>query len=102
MGLSEIIRQEPMTITSGRFINQNDIEDKRKIAVIGDGVQNELYDKGEQVLEPILKFRGQLYGRRYLSKKERGGGEEGQKKFLYRLRLFPKPLIWGIMWVGWP
>ncbi|MGB5817864.1 MAG: ABC transporter permease, partial [Saonia sp.] len=32
----EIIKQEPMTITSGRFINHSDINERRKIAIIGE------------------------------------------------------------------
>ena len=44
----EIINQDPMGITAGRFLNQNDINEKRKVAVIGEGVFNELYDKEEE------------------------------------------------------
>ncbi|MEP2059380.1 MAG: ABC transporter permease [Maribacter litoralis] len=77
----EIIKQEPMTITSGRFVNHNDIQDKRKIAVIGDGVRNELYDKGETVLGTYIKIQGvnfMVVGT--YQKKDDGGGEEGQKE----------------------
>ena len=54
----EIIKQEPMKITSGRFINMNDINDNRKVAVIGDGVRKELYDLGEEVLGTYIKIQG--------------------------------------------
>ncbi|WP_116770336.1 ABC transporter permease [Maribacter litoralis] len=77
----EIIKQEPMTITSGRFVNHNDIKDKRKVAVIGDGVRNELYDKGETVLGTYIKIQGvnfMVVGT--YQKKDDGGGEEGQKE----------------------
>ncbi|WP_430427803.1 ABC transporter permease [Maribacter litoralis] len=77
----EIIKQEPMTITSGRFVNHNDIQDKRKIAVIGGGVRNELYDKGETVLGTYIKIQGvnfMVVGT--YQKKDDGGGEEGQKE----------------------
>lgn len=77
----EIIKQEPMTITSGRFVNHNDIQDKRKVAVIGDGVRNELYDKGETVLGTYIKIQGvnfMVVGT--YQKKDDGGGEEGQKE----------------------
>lgn len=77
----EIIKQEPMTITSGRFVNHNDIQDKRKIAVIGDGVRNELYDHGETVIGTYIKIQGvnfMVVGT--YQKKDDGGGEEGQKE----------------------
>jgi len=77
----EIIKQEPMTITSGRFVNHNDIKDKRKVAVIGDGVRNDLYDKGETVLGTYIKIQGvnfMVVGT--YQKKDDGGGEEGQKE----------------------
>jgi len=77
----EIIRQEPMTITSGRFVNHNDIQDKRKIAIIGDGVKNELYGHGEKVLGTYIKIQGvnfMVVGT--YQKKDDGGGEEGQKE----------------------
>ncbi len=54
----EIINQDPMTVTSGRFINYNDINDKRKIAIIGQGVRNDLYEKDEEVLGTYIKIQG--------------------------------------------
>ncbi|WP_372945183.1 ABC transporter permease, partial [Muriicola sp.] len=54
----EIIQQEPMAITAGRFINHNDLDNKRKVAVIGQGVKNELYEQGEEVIGSYLKIQG--------------------------------------------
>ena len=42
----EIIKQEPMDITRGRFLNYNDIDNKTKVAIIGEGVVKSLYDMG--------------------------------------------------------
>lgn len=97
----EIIRQEPMTITSGRFVNQNDIEDKRKIAVIGDGVQNELYDQGETVIGTYIKIQGvnfMVVGT--YQKKDSGGGEEGQKEIYVPFTSFSQAFNMGND-VGW-
>lgn len=49
----EFILQEPMDIRQGRFINHKDMDDKRKVAVIGEGVVEELFEKNEN---PIGEF----------------------------------------------
>ena len=54
----DIINQDPMGITSGRFINQLDIEGKRKVAVIGEGVRTSLYDVGEEAIGTYIKIQG--------------------------------------------
>lgn len=98
----QIIRQEPMTITSGRFINQNDIEDNRKVAVIGEGVENELYDKGEDVLGSYLKIQGvnfRVVGT-YKKKSNDGDGEEGQKEIFIPFTAFSQAFNMGND-VGW-
>ncbi|MGB5553591.1 MAG: ABC transporter permease [Flavobacteriaceae bacterium] len=52
----DIIQQEPMDITSGRFLNHSDIEDKRKVAVIGVDVRSSLYEPGEEYLGTYIKI----------------------------------------------
>ena len=47
-----------MSITNGRFINYNDINENRKVAIIGEGVRNELYEKDEAVLNTYIKING--------------------------------------------
>ena len=77
----EIIKQEPMKITSGRFINHNDIDDNRKVAVIGNGVRNELYELGEEVLGTYIKIQGvnfMVIGTYKNNTNDRG--EEGEKQ----------------------
>ncbi|NNC34665.1 MAG: ABC transporter permease, partial [Croceitalea sp.] len=54
----EIINQDPMTVTQGRFVNYNDINERRKIAIIGQGVKNDLYEKDEEVLGTYIKIQG--------------------------------------------
>ncbi|WP_088340487.1 ABC transporter permease [Robiginitalea sediminis] len=78
----EIINQDPMGITSGRFINHSDIGEKRKVAVIGEGVVAELYEQGEEVLGTYIKIQGvnfMVVGT-YKKKSNDGDGEEGQKQ----------------------
>jgi len=78
----EIIQQDPMAITLGRFINQADIDEKRKIAIIGEGVKTALYDKDEEVLGSFIKIQGvnfMVVGT-YQKKNNNGNGEESQKE----------------------
>lgn len=78
----EIINQEPMAITAGRFINQNDINANRKVAIIGEGVRKALYDKDEEILGSYIKIQGvnfQVVGS-YKKKNNDGNAEEAQKE----------------------
>ncbi|MBT8308517.1 MAG: ABC transporter permease, partial [Maribacter sp.] len=86
----EIINQDPMTITSGRFINHSDINEKRKIAIIGEGVKASLYDKGEDAIGTYIKIQGvnfMVIGT-YKKKNNDGDGEEGQKQIFIPFTTF--------------
>lgn len=54
----EIMQQNPFYTAHGRFFNHNDIEEKRKVVVIGDGIRNDLYDEDEEVLGTYIKISG--------------------------------------------
>lgn len=54
----EFIKQQPQDITSGRYISYSDIEERRKICVIGEDVVKSLYDKGEKPLNTYIKING--------------------------------------------
>ncbi|MDG2447301.1 MAG: ABC transporter permease [Flavobacteriaceae bacterium] len=54
----EFIYQQPMDIIQGRFISYSDINEKRKVAVIGADVVKSLYDLGEDILESYVKING--------------------------------------------
>lgn len=86
----EIINQDPMGITAGRFVNQNDIREKRKVAVIGEGVVSELYEAGEEVIGSYIKIQGvnfMVVGT-YRKKSNDGDGEEGQKQIFVPFTTF--------------
>jgi putative ABC transport system permease protein len=98
----EIINQDPMTITSGRFINQSDINEKRKIAIIGEGVKSELYNKEEEVIGSYIKIQGvnfMVIGT-YKKKTNDGDGEEGQKQIFVPFSSFSQAFNRGND-VGW-
>ena len=86
----EIINQDPMTITAGRFINQNDINDRRKVAIIGSGVKKDLYDIGEEVLGSYIKIQGVNFTvvGTYKKNSNDGDGEEGQKQIFVPFTAF--------------
>ncbi len=54
----DFIHQQPMDIIEGRFLSYSDINEKRKVAVIGADVVKSLYDKGEDPLETYIKVSG--------------------------------------------
>ncbi|WP_372975160.1 ABC transporter permease [Muriicola sp.] len=98
----EIIQQEPMAITAGRFINHNDLDNKRKVAVIGQGVKNELYEQGEEVIGSYLKIQGvnfMVVGT-YKKRSGNGNGEEGQKEIYVPFTSFSQAFNRGNN-VGW-
>ena len=98
----EIIKQEPMDITSGRFINYADINEKRKIAIIGEGVRSSLYDKGEEVIGTYIKIQGvnfMVIGT-YKKKSSGGDNEEDQKQIFVPFTAFSQAFNMADR-VGW-
>lgn len=98
----EIIKQEPMDITSGRFINYLDINEKRKVAVIGEGVKTSLYTIGEEVIGTYIKIQGvnfMVIGT-YKKKTTGGDGEEDQKQIYIPFTSFSQAFNRGEQ-VGW-
>ncbi len=76
------IEQEPMDIILGRFINETDIKDKRKVAIIGEGVKKSLYDNDEELIGSYIKIQGvnfMVVGM-YRKKNLDGDGEEAQNQ----------------------
>lgn len=54
----EYINQEPLDITAGRFLSYSDINEKRKVCVIGTDVIKGLYDQGEEPVGTYIKING--------------------------------------------
>ncbi|MEO9891329.1 ABC transporter permease [Aurantibacter sp.] len=79
----EIIKQQPMDITSGRFINQLDIEQKRKVAIIGIDVRNSLYEKDEEVLGTYIKINNVNFMVIGTYKKNENNGNNQAQKEIY-------------------
>lgn len=99
----ELIKQQPMDIFKGRFLNQQDINLKRKVAIIGLGVIKEMYTPVEEVIGTYIKINGVnfLVVGIYKSKSNnRGGGEEGQKEIFVPFTTFQQAFNFGDT-VGW-
>lgn len=98
----EIIQQQPMDITSGRFINYSDINEKRKVAIIGSGVQSALYESKEEVIGSYIKINGvnfMVIGT-YKKKGNNGDPEEMQKEIYVPFTAFSQAFNMGDI-VGW-
>lgn len=99
----EVIQQEPMDITSGRFINYSDINDNRKVAIIGEGVKKELYNEGEEAIGSYIKINGVNFMVIGTYKKKGGGNgnpEEAQKQVFVPFTAFSQAFNMGDR-VGW-
>ena len=98
----EIIKQEPMEIIKGRFVNYGDINAKRKVAVIGESVKTTLYDIGETVIGTYIKIRGVNFMVVGIYKKKNAGGnnEESQKEIYIPFTSFSQAFNMGDR-VGW-
>lgn len=98
----ELIQQQPMDIIKGRFINHADINQKRKIAIVGEGVIAGLYDKGEEVIGTYIKINGvnfMVVGI-YKSKSKFEGAEAAQKNIFVPFTAFQQAFNYGDI-VGW-
>jgi putative ABC transport system permease protein len=98
----ELIKQQPMDIIKGRFINQQDILERRKIAIIGKGVISELYGKEEEAIGTYVKINGinfMVIGV-YNSKQQGGNAEQEQKNIFIPFTTFQQAFNYGDK-VGW-
>ncbi|MFT3793497.1 ABC transporter permease [Flavobacterium sp.] len=99
----ELIKQESMSITKGRFVNQQDILNKRKVAVIGEGVISELYEKGEEPIGTYIKINGvnfMIVGVYHSRNNNNGGAEAAQKNIFMPFTTFQQAFNYGDT-VGW-
>ncbi len=52
---------DPVRLLKGRFINEIDLQNKRKVAVIGNRVQDELFKTGDAVVGEYIRINGVYY-----------------------------------------
>jgi len=76
---------DPSNILHGRFINFNDIQEKRKVVVIGKQVYEEMFDKDENPIGEYMKIRGVFFrviGVSSSKKNDRQAEEENQEIYM--------------------
>ncbi|MFV8268618.1 ABC transporter permease [Flavobacterium sp. GT2N3] len=99
----ELIKQESMDIIKGRFVNQQDIALKRKVAIIGQGVISEMYDKAEEVIGTYIKINGvnfMVVGVYNSKSRNNGDAESAQKNIFMPFTTFQQAFNYGDT-VGW-
>lgn len=93
---------EPQPISKGRFINWDDLENRRKVCVIGERVYKDLFEKGEEAIGEYIRISGvnfQVVGI-YKSKYPGERGENDTKNIYSPITTFQKAFNWGET-VGW-
>lgn len=88
---------DPAEIIKGRYINNIDIENKRKVAVIGQRVYNEMFEPGEEAIGEYLKIQGvffQIVGV-YKSKKNDQQAEHEEREISIPLTTLQKTYNYG-------
>ena len=57
----DYVKIDPCTVLKGRWINEMDIRDKRKVCVIGEKVYESMFEKEENPIGQYLKISGVYY-----------------------------------------
>ena len=74
------------SLVKGRFLNNLDIEDSKKVCVIGEETYKLLFDKGEKAVGAAVRINGVFF----------------RVLFLFLLPHSKKHLILATVWAGWP
>jgi putative ABC transport system permease protein len=99
----ELVKQEQMDIVKGRFVNQQDILSRRKVAIIGNGVITELYKNAEEVIGTYIKINGvnfMVVGVYKSKGNNNGNAESAQKNIFIPFTTFQQAFNFGDT-VGW-
>jgi putative ABC transport system permease protein len=75
----EFILVHPVIVTSGRFLNKIDLDERRKVAVIGTHVREVLFDKNETPLDQSIRINGVTFRVIGEFKPVRSGGDNNEQ-----------------------
>lgn len=93
----------PFDFTKGRFINQRDIDEKRKVCVIGEEVFKALYEPSEDPIGTYIKAQSINYKVVGLFKsmnQNPNQAEDEEKTILIPISTFQQAYNWGDI-IGW-
>ncbi len=98
----EYINQEPLDILQGRFLSYSDIQQERKVAVVGTDVIKSLYDLGEEPIGSYIKINGINFMVIGVVKKStsQGDNQEDANTIYIPFSTFGKAFNYGDV-VGW-
>lgn len=98
----EVVQIQPMTASQGRLLNQFDLFEKRKVAVIGAKVVNDLYEPGEEVIGSSIRMNGVYFTvvGTFKTKKAGGEAEDDAQSIFIPLSSFQQAFNYG-HWVGY-
>jgi putative ABC transport system permease protein len=99
----EIKKQKSLDVIKGRFVNYQDIQLSRKVAVIGQSVIDDLYAADEDVIGTYIKVNGvnfMVVGVYTLKANNNGNAEEIRKNIYIPFTSFQQSFNYGDK-VGW-
>lgn len=77
--IPEIVQVQPVDIVSGRFLNRIDLDERRKVAVIGPRVREVLFGKNENPLDQSIRVNGVTFRVIGEFKPKRSGGDSNEE-----------------------
>ncbi len=104
----DLLHIDAIVLESGRFLNELDIAKKRKIAIIGKRVKEQLYDKEEDPLGTYIKIQGMDFLVVGTIKSDRSGenGQDDEKTIFLplttaqQIRNSPNHIDWFVCAIG--
>ena len=99
----DIARVQQVHVTSGRFLNQLDLEERRKVAVIGTRVAEVLFAKGEDPIGGSIKINGvsfRVIGEFTPTRQDSGDRNEDAQRIFVPFTTFRSAFNFGDR-VGW-
>lgn len=98
----EAVLIQPMEITAGRLLNEFDLAEKRKVAVIGTKVVTDLYEPDEEIIGSSIRMNGVYFTvvGTFKTKKSGGEAENDAQSIFIPLSSFQQAFNYG-NWVSY-